>query len=80
MLSKNIFRIAEPYLFLTPAFVILLLFLIFPLFWNVYISLHDVSLVNLLQGWTYVGWQNFLDLFEDSNFQTSLRVTLEFVA
>ena len=80
MLSKNIFRIAEPYLFLTPAFVILLLFLIFPLFWNVYISLHDVSLVNLLQGWTYVGWQNFLELFEDSNFQTSLKVTLEFVA
>ena len=79
MLSKNIFRIAEPYLFLTPAFAILLLFLIFPLFWNVYISLHDVSLVNLLQGWTYVGWQNFLDLFEDSNFQTSLKVTLEFV-
>jgi len=78
--GKNIFRIAEPYLFLTPAFVILLLFLIFPLFWNVYISLHDVSLVNLLQGWTYVGWQNFLDLFEDSNFQTSLKVTLEFVA
>jgi len=80
MLFKSIFRKAEPYLFLTPAFVILLLFLIFPLFWNVYISLHDVSLVNLLQGWTYVGWQNFLDLFEDSNFQTSLKVTLEFVA
>ena len=80
MLSKNIFRKAEPYLFLAPAFVILLLFLIFPLFWNVYISLHDVSLVNLLQGWTYVGWQNFLDLFVDSNFQTSLKVTLEFVA
>jgi len=79
MLSKNIFRKAEPYLFLTPAFAILLLFLIFPLFWNVYISLHDVSLVNLLQGWTYVGWQNFLELFEDSNFQTSLKVTLEFV-
>jgi multiple sugar transport system permease protein len=80
MLSKNVFRIAEPYLFLAPAFVILLVFLIFPLFWNVYISLHNVSLVNLLQGWTYVGWQNFLDLFVDSNFQTSLKVTLEFVA
>lgn len=80
MLSKSIFRKAEPYLFLTPAFVILLLFLIFPLFWNIYISLHDVSLVNLLKGWTYVGWENFLDLVEDSNFQTSLKVTLEFVA
>jgi multiple sugar transport system permease protein len=80
MLSKSIFRKVEPYLFLTPAFVILLLFLIFPLFWNIYISLHDVSLVNLLKGWTYVGWENFLDLFEDSDFQTSLEVTLEFVA
>jgi multiple sugar transport system permease protein len=80
MLSKSIFRKAEPYLFLTPAFVILLVFLIFPLFWNIYISLHDVSLVNLLKGWTYVGWENFLDLVEDSNFQTSLKVTLEFVA
>jgi multiple sugar transport system permease protein len=80
MLSKSIFRKAEPYLFLTPAFVILLVFLIFPLFWNIYISLHDVSLVNLLKGWTYVGWENFLDLVEDYNFQTSLKVTLEFVA
>jgi multiple sugar transport system permease protein len=80
MLSNTIFRKAEPYLFLTPAFVILILFLIFPLFWNVYISLHDVSLVNLLKGWTFVGWQNYVDLFEDANFQTSLKVTLEFVA
>ncbi|MFY9797177.1 MAG: sugar ABC transporter permease [Candidatus Nitrosopolaris sp.] len=39
-----------------------------------------MSLVNLLKGWTYVGWENFLDLVEDSNFQTSLKVTLEFVA
>jgi multiple sugar transport system permease protein len=79
-MSNSIFRKAEPYLFLTPAFAILLLFLVFPLFWNIYISLHDVSLVNLLKRWTYVGWENFLDLVEDSNFQTSLKVTLEFVA
>lgn len=80
MLSRSIFGKAEPYLFLTPAFVILLVFLIFPLFWNVYISLHDVSLITLINGWRYIGWQNFLDLIEDSNFHTSLRVTLWFVA
>lgn len=80
MLSKSIFGKAEPYLFLTPAFVILLVFLIFPLFWNVYISLHDVSLVTLIKGWRYIGWQNFLNLIEDPNFQTSLKVTLLFVA
>jgi multiple sugar transport system permease protein len=80
MLSRSTFGKAEPYLFLTPAFVILLLFLIFPLFWNVYISLHDVSLITLLKEWRYIGWQNFLDLIEDPNFHTSLRVTLWFVA
>ena len=80
MLSKSIFGKAEPYLFLTPAFVILLVFLIFPLFWNVYISLHDVSLITFIKGWRYVGWQNFLNLIEDPNFQTSLKVTLLFVA
>ncbi|HZC21519.1 MAG TPA: sugar ABC transporter permease [Nitrososphaeraceae archaeon] len=80
MLSKSIFVKAEPYLFLTPAFVILLVFLIFPLFWNVYISLHDVSLITLIKGWRYIGWQNFLDLIEDPNFQTSLKITLMFVS
>lgn len=80
MLSRSTFGKAEPYLFLAPAFVILLLFLIFPLFWNVYISLHDVSLITLIKEWRYVGWQNFLDLIEDPNFHTSLRVTLWFVA
>jgi multiple sugar transport system permease protein len=80
MLSKSVFRKAEPYLFLTPAFVILLVFLIFPLFWNAYISLHDVSLITLIKGWRYIGWQNFLNLIEDPNFQTSLKVTLLFVA
>jgi ABC-type sugar transport system permease subunit len=80
MLSKSIFVKAEPYLFLTPAFVILLVFLIFPLFWNVYISLHDVSLITLIKGWRYIGWQNFLDLIEDPNFQTSLKITLLFVS
>jgi len=80
VLSKSIFARVEPYLFLTPAFVILLVFLIFPLFWNIYISLHDVSFVTILKGWRYVGWENFLNLFQDSNFHTSLKVTLLFVA
>src|SRR5918911_286209 len=79
MLSKSIFVKAEPYLFLTPAFVILLVFLIFPLFWNIYISLHDVSLITIIKEWRYVGWENFLDLIEDPNFHTSLKVTLLFV-
>jgi len=74
-----IFEKAEPYLFLTPALAILLVFLIFPLFWNTYISLHDVSLTTILREWEYIGGTNFINLFNDPNFHTSLKITLMFV-
>jgi multiple sugar transport system permease protein len=69
----------QPYLFLAPSFVILLVFLIFPLSWNIYIALHDVTLTTILKGWEYVGLENFVTLFEDPDFYTSLKVTLMFV-
>lgn len=69
----------QPYLFLAPSFAILLVFLIFPLLWNIYIGLHDVSLTTLLRDWEYVGIENFVTLFKDPNFYTSLKVTLMFV-
>ncbi len=75
----SIFEKTEPYLFLTPALAILLIFLIFPLFWNTYISLHDVSLTTILRGWEYIGGTNFINLFNDPNFYSSLKVTLMFV-
>jgi len=77
---SNILAKAEPYLFLTPAFAILLVFLIFPLFWNIYISFHDVSFITILKNWEYSGWKNFVDLFTDPNFYTSLKITVLFVA
>lgn len=77
---SNILAKAEPYLFLTPAFAILLVFLIFPLFWNIYISFHDVSFITILKNWEYSGWTNFVDLFNDPNFYTSLKITILFVA
>ncbi|MFZ1878274.1 MAG: sugar ABC transporter permease [Nitrososphaeraceae archaeon] len=69
----------QPYFFLAPSFAILLVFLIFPLSWNIYIALHDVSLTTLLKEWEYVGLENFVTLFDDPNFYTSLKVTLMFV-
>jgi multiple sugar transport system permease protein len=76
---STIFEKAEPYLFLTPALAILLVFLILPLFWNTYISLHDVSLTTILREWEYIGGTNFINLFNDPNFHTSLKITLMFV-
>src|SRR3712207_6208314 len=70
----SIFEKVEPYLFLTPALVILLVFLIFPLFWNTYISLHDVSLTTILREWQYIGGTNFINLFNDPS-RYGLRLT-----
>ncbi|HJY09574.1 MAG TPA: sugar ABC transporter permease, partial [Nitrososphaeraceae archaeon] len=76
---SSIFVKTEPYFFLVPALAILLVFLIFPLFWNIYISFHDVSLITILSEWEYVGWTNFIELFNDPYFYTSLKITLLFV-
>jgi len=69
----------EPYFFLLPALIILVLFLFFPLLWNLYISLHDVSILTIIKEWKFVGFENFNNIFEDPNFCNSLRVTLVFV-
>jgi multiple sugar transport system permease protein len=69
----------EPYLFLLPGIIILFLFLFFPLLWNIYISLHNVSILTIIKEWEFVGFENFNNIFSDPNFFNSLKVTLVFV-
>ena len=69
----------EPYLFLLPSIIILFVFLFVPLIWNIYISLHDVSILTIIKQWNFVGFENFYNIFSDSNFYNSLKVTLVFV-
>lgn len=67
-----------PYLLLLPALLILLFLFVYPIIWNVYLSLHDVRLVTLLREWKFVGLDNFQKTFRDPYFRRSLLVTLEF--
>jgi multiple sugar transport system permease protein len=69
----------QPYLLLVPALAILIGFLLFPLIWNVYLSLHNVSLTTILGDWKYVGGKNFENLIRDHDFHMSLQVSLIFV-
>ena len=69
----------QPYLLLLPALAILIGFLLFPLIWNMYLALHDVSLTTILGNWKYVGVKNFDNLIHDQDFHTSLKVSLIFV-
>jgi ABC-type sugar transport systems, permease components len=69
----------QPYLLLVPALSILVGFLLFPLIWNIYISMHNVSLTTILGEWKYVGFKNFSNLLHDPDFHKSLQVSLLFV-
>ena len=78
MLERRTQRI-QPYLLLVPSLLILTVFLLFPLLWNVYLSVHNVSLSTILRDWKYVGPKNFLDLLTDPSFRSSLKVSILFV-
>jgi multiple sugar transport system permease protein len=69
----------QPYLLLAPSLLILTVFLLFPLIWNVYLSMHDVSFSSILKNWKFVGLMNFSDLISDPNFYSSLKVSILFV-
>jgi len=73
------FSKTEPYLYLVPALSILFLFLLFPFFWNVYISLHRVSITSILKEWRFSGTDNFVQVLNDPNFHTSVKVSAIFV-
>jgi multiple sugar transport system permease protein len=81
MLAPRVQRLQrlQPYLLLVPALAILVGFLLFPLVWNIYLLLHDVTLTTILGDWKYVGLKNFSNLLHDADFHKSLQVSLIFV-
>lgn len=69
----------EPYLYLLPAISILCAFLLFPFVWNIYISTHGVSITTILKEWEFVGLDNFIQVLNDPNFHTSIKISVIFV-
>lgn len=69
----------EPYLYLLPAISILCVFLLFPFIWNIYISTHGVSITTILKEWEFVWFDNFIQVLNDPNFHTSIRISIIFV-
>ena len=66
-------------LFVFPAFLYMLVFVGYPIVRNIILSLQDVTMVNLVHGMKkFVGFQNYIELFKDSVFRTSLINTLVF--
>lgn len=62
-----------------PAFLYMLVFVGYPILRNIILSLQDVTMANLVHGAKkFVGFQNYIELFKDAVFRTSLTNTLVF--
>src|SRR4051812_28680597 len=66
------------YLFLTPWLIGLVVFLLAPLAWSIYISMSDEQ---LLKPGQFIGLDNYHEIFtDDPSFYQSLGVTLRWIA
>jgi multiple sugar transport system permease protein len=65
-----------PYLLLLPAFVLLIVFLIYPLLMTIYVSFWEWSLTDVNR--TFIGLDNYAKLARSEVFWTSLGFTLKF--
>lgn len=66
-------------LFVLPAFIYMLVFVGYPILRNIILSFQDVTAFNLVQGEKhFVGLSNYINIFKDSVFRTSLKNTLVF--
>lgn len=64
------------YLFLLPWFVGMLVFTIGPIVTSLYLSFTDY---NLLGSPDWIGWQNYITMFQDPQWRDAVRVTLVYV-
>ncbi len=74
MKQKNIKKKLTPYIFITPNMILFFVFVIYPLLYNVYISGTDW---NIISNPTWVGFDNYVTVFQDSVFYQSLSVTFK---
>lgn len=84
-LMRKISGAAEPYAYLLPAFILLILISFYPLITTIDFSLHRMR---FFERGEFVGLQNYINIFADPRFQenlsntfvfTSVGVTLQFV-
>jgi len=76
---RQFFRRLEPVFYIGPAFIALIVVLIYPLGYSLWLSFHQWTLRTFRQGVPFVGFQNYIDLFSNPDFLNSLRITFTFV-
>jgi multiple sugar transport system permease protein len=67
------------YMFMMPTILVLGCFVILPIFYAVFLSLHKVQLLGGIE-YEFIGWRNFTRLLEDGRVGIALQNTAEYVA
>ena len=69
------------YLFLAPAVIFIVLTMLYPLLYNLYLSFHDVTVGNFVAGTApFVGLEKYGEIIADPTFRHSLLISLLFTA
>lgn len=77
--SMAVRRKREAYCFILPAFLYMLLVLGYPLCYNIVLSFKNVDVKNLTKGGSvFVGFQNYIELFQNQTFLLVLKNTFVF--
>lgn len=77
MMQKSILKKVGSYSYMIPAFLIFAMFLFYPFFKTIYLSLYKTNKMG--QAKIFVGLGNYMELLRSSSFYNSLLVTLVFV-
>jgi multiple sugar transport system permease protein len=76
---RRILRRLEPALYIAPAFIVLIIVLLYPLGYAFWLSFHQWTLRTFKQGIPFIGFENYTTLFSNPDFLNSIRVTFTFV-
>ena len=72
-------RKIEPAFYIAPAFITLIVILLYPLGYSFWLSFHKWTLRTFRTEIPFVGFGNYSDLFANTDFLASLRITVTFV-
>ncbi|MCP3762089.1 sugar ABC transporter permease [Domibacillus sp. A3M-37] len=70
--TKNL----SQYLFVIPAALFVLLFMVYPIVYNIIVSFQDLTLMNLRQGGSFIGLQNYIEIVQTEKFVIALKNTI----
>lgn len=79
MIMKRFLRKGEGYIYVLPALLFMLVFIFYPIIYNLILSLQDVTVVTLLSPHKeFVGLRNYIDVFKQREFWNALFLNCVF--